>query len=111
MTYIPKYESYLGSDCTGSEGTGRTLTLVEEPNVSLGMIVIVNNTALTYDSTYEISGKVITFNSYIEGDCNRLARSAGFAVASKPGITSFNPLMVYGGVGLGKTHLVQAIGN
>lgn len=52
-----------------------------------------------------------SFNSYIEGDCNRLARSAGFAVATKPGITSFNPLMVYGGVGLGKTHLVQAIGN
>lgn len=52
-----------------------------------------------------------TFTSYIEGDCNRLARSAGFAVATKPGITSFNPLMVYGGVGLGKTHLVQAIGN
>ncbi|MBN7811141.1 chromosomal replication initiator protein DnaA [Algoriphagus sp. H41] len=52
-----------------------------------------------------------TFSTYIEGDCNRLARSAGFAVATKPGITSFNPLMVYGGVGLGKTHLVQAIGN
>lgn len=52
-----------------------------------------------------------TFSSFIEGDCNRLARSAGFAVANKPGITSFNPLMVYGGVGLGKTHLVQAIGN
>ncbi|HEY8400847.1 MAG TPA: chromosomal replication initiator protein DnaA [Cytophagaceae bacterium] len=52
-----------------------------------------------------------TFDSFIEGDCNRLARSAGFAVANKPGITSFNPLMIYGGVGLGKTHLVQAIGN
>ncbi|MEQ8713130.1 MAG: chromosomal replication initiator protein DnaA [Cyclobacteriaceae bacterium] len=51
------------------------------------------------------------FDNYIEGDCNRLARSAGFAVAQKPGITSFNPLMIYGGVGLGKTHLVQAIGN
>lgn len=51
------------------------------------------------------------FENYIEGDCNRLARSAGIAVAEKPGITSFNPLMIYGGVGLGKTHLVQAIGN
>ena len=51
------------------------------------------------------------FDNYIEGDCNRLARSAGLAVAQKPGITSFNPLMLYGGVGLGKTHLVQAIGN
>jgi len=51
------------------------------------------------------------FDTFIEGDCNRLARSAGIAVAQKPGITSFNPLMIYGGVGLGKTHLVQAIGN
>ncbi|WP_460676083.1 chromosomal replication initiator protein DnaA [Hymenobacter coalescens] len=52
-----------------------------------------------------------TFTNYIEGSCNRLARSAGWAVAAKPGTTSFNPLMIYGGVGLGKTHLVQAIGN
>jgi len=52
-----------------------------------------------------------SFDSYVEGHCNRLARSAGIAVANKPGITSFNPLMIYGGVGLGKTHLVHAIGN
>ncbi|WP_353138804.1 chromosomal replication initiator protein DnaA [Pseudopedobacter sp.] len=52
-----------------------------------------------------------TFENFIEGDCNRLARSAGYAVAAKPGGTSFNPLMIYGGVGLGKTHLAQAIGN
>ncbi len=51
------------------------------------------------------------FDTFIEGDCNRLARSAGYAVAKKPGVTSFNPLMIYGGVGLGKTHLIQAIGN
>ena len=52
-----------------------------------------------------------TFENFIEGDCNRLARSAGYAVAAKPGGTSFNLLMIYGGVGLGKTHLAQAIGN
>lgn len=52
-----------------------------------------------------------SFENFVEGDCNRLARSAGVAVAKKPGITSFNPLMLYGGVGVGKTHLVQAIGN
>jgi chromosomal replication initiator protein len=52
-----------------------------------------------------------SFENFIEGDCNRLARSAGVAVAKKPGVTSFNPLMLYGGVGVGKTHLVQAIGN
>jgi chromosomal replication initiator protein len=52
-----------------------------------------------------------TFDNYIEGDCNRLARSAGMAVAKKPGGTAFNPLFMFGGVGLGKTHLAQAIGN
>ncbi len=51
-----------------------------------------------------------SFDSFIEGDCNRLARSAGFAVANKPGGTAFNPLLIYGGSGLGKTHLVHAIG-
>lgn len=52
-----------------------------------------------------------SFDNFVEGDCNRLARSAGVAVSKKPGVTSFNPLMLYGGVGVGKTHLVQAIGN
>ena len=52
-----------------------------------------------------------TFDTYIEGDCNRLARSAGLAIAKKPGTTSFNPLVIFGDVGLGKTHLAQAIGN
>ncbi len=51
-----------------------------------------------------------SFDSFIEGDCNRLARSAGYAVAKNPGGTAFNPLLVYGGVGLGKTHLVHSIG-
>ena len=50
------------------------------------------------------------FESFLEGDSNRLARSAGMAVANKPGGTSFNPLLVFGGVGLGKTHLAHAIG-
>lgn len=51
-----------------------------------------------------------TFENFIEGDCNRLARSAGYAVAQNPGGTAFNPLMIYGNSGLGKTHLAQAIG-
>lgn len=51
-----------------------------------------------------------SFDNFIEGDCNRLARASGYAVASKPGGTAFNPLLIYGGVGLGKTHLAHSIG-
>ncbi|MDA0671880.1 MAG: chromosomal replication initiator protein DnaA, partial [Bacteroidetes bacterium] len=51
------------------------------------------------------------FDRFIEGDCNRLARSAAMAISENPGKNSFNPFFVYGTTGLGKTHLVQSIGN
>ena len=51
-----------------------------------------------------------TFENFVEGECNRLARASGYAVANKPGGTAFNPLLIYGGVGLGKTHLAHSIG-
>lgn len=51
-----------------------------------------------------------TFENFIEGECNRLARSAGMAVANNPGGTAFNPLFIFGDSGLGKTHLAHAIG-
>ena len=81
-----------------------------------------NGNALDYKSPFQVDvveayqrdsqlNPNYLFENFIEGDCNRLARSAGSAVAQKPGVTSFNPLMIYGGVGLGKTHLGHAIGN
>jgi chromosomal replication initiator protein len=51
-----------------------------------------------------------SFSNFVEGECNRLARSAGYAVACNPGGTAFNPLFLYSANGLGKTHLCQAIG-
>ncbi len=75
------------------------------------------------DPTYSGSSKTIspplsptlnpkyTFGNYIKGESNQFARAAALAVANNPSGTSFNPLVLYGGVGLGKTHLVHAIGN
>jgi len=55
--------------------------------------------------------KKYTFACFIEGTNNQFARAAATSVAGSPGKQSFNPLLIYGGVGLGKTHLLHAIGN
>lgn len=64
------------------------------------------------DENFETNlNEKFTFDNFIKGEGNQLARAAAIAVANQPGGTSFNPLFIYGGVGLGKTHLIQAIGN
>jgi len=52
-----------------------------------------------------------SFQNFIQGETNKLARAAGVAIAKEPGKTVFNPLFIYGGSGVGKTHLANAIGN
>jgi chromosomal replication initiator protein len=83
-------------------GAGQRQTTPSNPFVIPGM------TRPRIESNLE--GKY-TFDNFIEGDCNSLARNAAKAVADNPSNTAFNPLVIHGPVGLGKTHLLKAVGN
>lgn len=68
---------------------------------------VINTSNKIYDSNLN---KSLTFENFVVGDTNKFARTAAFAVAESPG-TLYNPLFIYGKSGLGKTHLMHAIGN
>lgn len=107
-TSIP-YTTNMPSNGNGAEGKNQSMPMPISLNKDIkNPFIIPGLKKLQVDPQLNQN---YTFENFIEGDCNRLARSAGYAVAGKPGGTSFNPLMIYGSVGLGKTHLAQAIGN
>ncbi len=89
-------------------GPGFRMPTVAEPRAAAPSQAVTTPPLVAVDPKLN---KNYTFDNFIEGDCNRLARSAALAIAKNPGGTSFNPFLIYGGVGLGKTHLIQAIGN
>jgi chromosomal replication initiator protein len=84
----------------------------QEPNGVPGLPERVTETLIDNTPRRDLSriNTALTFDSFVTGKANQLARAAAIQVANNPGV-SYNPLFLYGGVGLGKTHLIHAIGN
>ncbi|MFA5713063.1 MAG: chromosomal replication initiator protein DnaA [Bacteroidales bacterium] len=92
---------------SGQELKNRSLPIPNRGNKISNPFVIPGLRQLEIDPQLNLNYQ---FSNFIEGECNRLARSAGLSIAENPGKGAFNPLFLYGGAGLGKTHLAQAIG-
>ena len=110
---IPLDEREISPDAAGMDRDSRTVSTGIMPANPLGSISLdrpLGSQQKAMPSTPTLNPRY-TFENYIKGESNQFARAAALAVANNPGGTSFNPLVIYGGVGLGKTHLVHAIGN
>ena len=93
----------------------KALPVVEQAAPELDLEDRAGSIALVEEQSFEIEDHSklnpnLTFETFVTGKANQLARAASIQVAHNPG-TSYNPMFLYGGVGLGKTHLIHAIGN
>jgi chromosomal replication initiator protein len=96
----------VGPATTGAGASGNEAPRPADPAPSQGNVNIANSPKREQSRI----NTDLTFDSFVTGKANQLARAAAIQVANNPGV-SYNPLFFYGGVGLGKTHLIHAIGN
>ena len=93
-----------------ASGAGTSLPSAGAPARTFNQYGVSHPAAVSNDDLPKLN-ELYTFDSFIAGEPNKLARTAGLAVAKQPGYTAFNPLFIYGGSGVGKTHLACAIGH
>ncbi|WBF65558.1 MAG: chromosomal replication initiator protein DnaA [Candidatus Kinetoplastibacterium crithidii] len=98
----------VNSDLNSIYLTGETTSVSQIDNNTLNTRNVSENVGIYYEKSKLNS--ILTFDNFVTGKANQLARAAALQVSENPGI-SYNPLFLYGGVGLGKTHLIHAVGN
>ena len=90
-------------------GAGST---IPSPGSSQSKLVVAKDVVREPREAFDTQlNETYTFDTFIAGEPNKLARVAGLTIAKQPGYNAFNPLFIYGGSGVGKTHLANAIGN
>ena len=111
-SYLQEYDSETAPRVRLEIGSTRKPQQESRPAVSQrsGEKSIQNNDDIESEDLLININHSFTFENYVEGKSNQLARAAGMQIGESPG-TAYNPLFIYGGTGLGKTHLLHAIGN
>lgn len=103
------------------KSTGVTIPAEPTKDLTNKSVTLPNSNRIKIENPFVIPGlqrlnidsqlnSLYNFDSFVEGDCNRLARAAGLSISNSPGYNAYNPLFIYGKPGMGKTHLAQAIG-
>ena len=98
----------IGSSITAS--SMQSAAPISTPNSTSSAAQAISNNLSSPPTLHHNLNRTFTFDTYVEGKSNQLGRAAAMQIAENPG-SAYNPLFIYGGVGLGKTHLMQAVGN